>query len=109
MVGAAPDWGLIGYPALGVLLGNIVHPYFPDNILFSYLHMLPKVFQLVGLSHTDDEIRVGNEWYPYGQQFMLEVSWLALALVPLGFVPLLLDARPSACGASTARSWRSGS
>ena len=54
-----------------------------------------KVFQLVGLSHTDDEIRVGNEWYPYGQQFMLEVSWLALALVPLGFVPLLLDARPS--------------
>ena len=28
--------------------------------------MLPKVFQLVGLSHSDDEIRVGNEWYPYG-------------------------------------------
>ena len=26
---------------------------------------------------------------------MLEVSWLALALVPLGFVPLLLDARPA--------------
>ena len=90
-----PDWGLLAYPALGVLLGTIVNPYFPNNVLFSYLHMLPKVFQLLGLSHTDDEIRVGNEWYPYGQEFMLQVSWLALALVPLGFVPLLLDVRPS--------------
>jgi hypothetical protein len=53
------------------------------------------VFQLVGLSHSDDEIRVGNEWYPYGQDFLIQTSWLALALVPLGFVPMLLDARPS--------------
>ena len=90
-----PEWGLLLYPAIGVLLGTLVNPYFPNNILFSYLHMLPKVFQLVGLSHSDDEIRVGNEWYPYGQQFMFDVSWLALALVPLGFVPLLLDARPA--------------
>jgi hypothetical protein len=90
-----PEWGLLLYPALGVVLGNVVHPYFPDNILFSYLHMLPKLFQLVGWMHGDDEVRVGNEWYPYSQQFMLEVSWLAIALVPLGFVPILLDARPS--------------
>jgi hypothetical protein len=90
-----PEWSLLVYPSIGVLLGNIINPYFPNNILFSYLHMLPKVFQLVGLSHTDDEIRVGNEWYPYSQQFMIESSWLALALVPLGFVPILLDARLS--------------
>jgi hypothetical protein len=90
-----PEWGLLIYPAIGVVLGNLVNPYFPNNILFSYLHMLPKVFQLIGLSHGDDEIRVGNEWYPYGRQFLIESSWLALALVPLGFVPLLLDARPS--------------
>ena len=90
-----PTWGLLLYPAVGVLLGNLVHPYFPNNILFSYLHMLPKVFQLVGLSQGNDEIRVGNEWYPYAQQFMFDVSWLALLLVPLGFVPILLDARLS--------------
>ncbi len=59
-----PDWTLLLYPALGVLVGNIVHPYFPDNILFSYLHMLPTVFQLVGMSHSVEEIRVANEWYP---------------------------------------------
>ena len=90
-----PEWGIVLYPAAGVALGNVIHPYFPDNILFSYLHMLPKVFQLLGLTHGEDEVRVGNEWYPYNQAFMLEVSWLALLLVPLGFIPLLLDLRPS--------------
>jgi hypothetical protein len=90
-----PEWGLLIYPAIGVLLGNLINPYFPNNLLFSYLHMLPKVFQLVGLSHSDEEIRVGNEWYPYTTSYMLESSWLALALVPLGFLPILLDARPS--------------
>lgn len=90
-----PTWGLLTWPAAGVLLGNVVHPYFPNNLLFSYLHMLPKVAQLVGFSFSDNEIRVGNEWYPYSTSFLLESSWLALALVPLGFVPILLDVRPS--------------
>ena len=89
------EWGLLLYPAAGVLLGSLLNPYFPNNILFSYLHMVPKAFHLIGLSHGADEIRVGNEWYPYNREVMLNVSWLALALVPLGFVPLLLDARPS--------------
>lgn len=88
-----PNWRLVLYPTAGVLLGNFINPYFPNNLLFSYLHMLPKVFQLVGLSHSDDVIRVGNEWYPYDTDYLLESSWLALALVPLGFVPILLDAR----------------
>jgi hypothetical protein len=81
-----PSWGLLLYPAAGVLLGNIVNPYFPNNLLFSYLHMLPKVFQLVGLSHSEEVIRVGNEWYPYETGYMFESSWLALVMVPLGFL-----------------------
>jgi len=90
-----PEWGLLLWPILGVVLGTILNPYFPNNILFSYLHMLPKVFQLVGVSHSDEEIRVGNEWYPYSTDFLIDSSWLAMVLVPLGFVPILLDARPS--------------
>jgi hypothetical protein len=90
-----PDWGLLLFPTAGVILGTVINPYFPNNILFSYLHMLPKVFQLVGLSPGDEEVRVGNEWYPYSMDFLLNSSWLALALVPLGFIPILLDARPS--------------
>ncbi|MCC6175350.1 MAG: hypothetical protein IT305_08630 [Chloroflexi bacterium] len=99
-----PSWGLVLFPAIGVLLGNVINPYFPNNILFSYLHMLPKVFQLFGLTHGDAVIQVGNEWYPYGCNdlsnpfgdcFLIETNWLAIVLVPLGFIPILLDARPS--------------
>lgn len=85
-----PTWGLLLYPAAGVLLGNVLHPYFPNNLLFSYLHMLPKVFQLVGLSHSEEVIRVGNEWYPYDTGYLIESSWLALAMVPLGIVAIVI-------------------
>ncbi len=90
-----PDWGLLTYPTIGIVLGTIVHPYFPNNVWFSYLHMLPKALQLFGLRHGDDVIRVGNEWYPYNTEFLLSANWLALLFVPLGFVPILLDPRPS--------------
>ena len=90
-----PDWGLIVYPALGVLLGTVVHPYFPNNVEFSYLHMLPKVLQLLGFHHDDTPIQVGNEWYPYAAGYLWRANWLAVLLVPAGLLPLALDARPS--------------
>jgi hypothetical protein len=90
-----PNWQLLIYPTAGVILGTLLNPYFPNNILFSYLHMLPKVFQLLGWNVGDDEIRVGNEWYPYSVDYLMESSWLALVMVPLGFLPILLDVRPS--------------
>jgi hypothetical protein len=90
-----PDWGIVLYPALGILLGTLIHPYFPHNVEFSYLHMLPKVLQLLGVEHAETPIRVGNEWYPYSPDFLLRANWLAILLVPLGFVPILLDPRPA--------------
>ena len=90
-----PDFRLVLYPALGVLLGTLVNPYFPNNVLFSYLHMLPKVLQLVGIDHADTPIQVGNEWYPYSTDFLWRANWLAILLVPAGLLPLALDARPS--------------
>jgi hypothetical protein len=103
-----PDWRIVLYPAVGVALGMVIHPYFPHNLEFSYLHMLPKVLQLVGLRHGDVNIQVGTEWYPYncawlawtglfgsGREgcFLLQANWLALALVPLGLIPILADPR----------------
>ena len=90
-----PDWRLVAYPSLGVALGIVVNPYFPHNVEFSYLHMLPKALQLVGLREGDAVIQVGNEWYPYTLDFLWRANWLALLLVPLGFVPLLADPRPA--------------
>ncbi len=90
-----PDWGLVLYPALGIALGTVIHPYFPKNVIFSYLHVLPKILQLLGLGTGDVVIQVGIEWYPYSRDFLWEANWLALVLVPVGFVPIVLDPRPS--------------
>jgi len=36
-------------------LGMVLNPYFPDNLIFSYSHMLPKLADATS-------VRVGNEW-----------------------------------------------
>lgn len=59
------------YAVLGVGLGLIINPYFPHNIIFSFRHLLPKVF-------GPEEVRVGSEWYPYTTTQLLSNSPLAL-------------------------------
>jgi hypothetical protein len=77
------DWPLLGWPLLGLGLSILLHPYFPNNIVFTYLHVLPKAM-------PDGVVRVGTEWYPYSPETLLRTSWLALLLVPAGFLPALL-------------------
>ncbi len=70
----------------GILLGMLVNPYFPDNIIFSFRHMLPKL--------TDaTSIRVGNEWYPYETGQLLENSLPALVVFASGILALGLSGR----------------
>ena len=61
------------YAGLGVGLGLLINPYFPNNLIFIYHHILPKLIDL-----TDADINVGNEWYPYETWILIEWSWLAL-------------------------------
>ena len=89
------DWDLLLYPAVGLALGTVIHPYFPNNVHFSYLHMVPKLTQLLGMQEGDVVIRVGNEWYPYSTDFLWRTNWLALLLPVLGLAPILLDPRPA--------------
>lgn len=67
------------YSALGVGLGLLINPYFPNNVVFIYHHFLPKVLDL-----TEAEIDVGNEWYPYRTWALVENSALALAALGVG-------------------------
>lgn len=75
----------------GILLGVIVNPYFPDNIIFSWHHMAPKL--------TDaTSVQVGNEWFPYDTKQVLANSFPALiafvsGIFAIGFSAKKMDVR----------------
>ena len=70
----------------GILLGMLINPYFPDNVIFSWNHMLPKL--------TDaTSVRVGNEWFPYDTKQVLENSFPTLVVFVSGIFALGLSAR----------------
>ena len=74
------------YISAGVLVGMLLNPYFPENIIFSYRHMLPKLADATS-------VRVGNEWYPYETKQLLENSLPALVAFASGILALGLSAR----------------
>lgn len=67
-----PDLRLLLYPGIGIVIGLIINPYFPHNIIFAVQHILPKLMETT-------TVRVGNEWYPYDTATLLRNSPLALA------------------------------
>jgi len=74
------------FVGIGTGLGMIVNPYFPHNIVFAGLHILPKLFDATA-------IRVGNEWYPYETAQLLKNSLLALAAFLSGTLALGLSGK----------------
>lgn len=72
--------------SIGVVLGTLINPYFPENIIFSYRHMLPKLADATSVS-------VGNEWYPYDTKQLLNNSLPALIAFVSGILALGLSAR----------------
>ena len=74
------------YAGLGVGLGMLINPYFPDNIIFTYRHIFPKVTEATA-------VRVGNEWYPYTTVTLLKNSPLALVAMLSGALALGLQER----------------
>jgi hypothetical protein len=76
------EWKALLYPALGLGLGLLVNPYFPQNLTFIAQHILPKI----GPEAT--AISVGNEWYPYSTWTLVEKSGGALAIFVLSAIGL---------------------
>jgi hypothetical protein len=74
------EWQALAYPALGIALGLIVNPYFPQNIAFIMNHLAPKI--------GDPNTPVGNEWYPYQTWTLVENSGLSLAAFLSGTLAL---------------------
>jgi len=74
------------YISVGILLGMLINPYFPENIIFSYRHMLPKLADATS-------IRVGNEWFPYDTKQILDNSFPSLIAFASGIFALGLSGR----------------
>ena len=72
--------------SIGIILGLLINPYFPDNIVFSFRHMLPKLADATSVS-------VGNEWYPYDTGQLLGNSLPALIAFGSGILALGLTGR----------------
>lgn len=83
-------WRPVVWTALGIGLGLVINPYFPQNISFILAHLGDKVT-------FGDEVRVGQEWYPYTTGALLENSGGALLIFVVGLL------RPSFGGAARRR------
>lgn len=78
------EWRPIFWALLGVSFGLLVNPYFPDNLVFIFRHLIPKL-------QNATSIRVGNEWYPYDTQQVMENSGFAFLTAAAGVVALALS------------------
>ncbi|CAG1008080.1 hypothetical protein ANAEL_03621 [Anaerolineales bacterium] len=74
------------WAGIGIGLGLIINPYFPDNLIFTWHHLLPKLQDATSVS-------VGNEWYPYDTAQVLRNSSLALIAFASGTLALGLSGR----------------
>ncbi len=76
----------LAFIGVGILAGLLINPYFPQNIIFSYNHMLPKFADATS-------VRVGNEWFPYETRQLLENSLPALIAFASGIIALGLSSK----------------
>lgn len=82
------------YASLGIILGLVINPYFPEYLVFIYHHALPKL----GDGST---ARVGSEWYPYETWTLVENSAPALVAFVAGTLALGLSQRRMSTGTMT--------
>jgi len=79
-------WQPFACAAVGVGLGLLINPYFPENLLFIYRHIAPKLGDPTATS-------VGSEWYPYKTTQLMENSGLTLVVLLVGVTALGLKNR----------------
>lgn len=75
------EWEPLAYTGGGMILGNIINPYFPNNLLLFYEHFITKF--KVG---SDFAVTVGNEWYSYSGMDLLTHFPVALIAMLVGYI-----------------------
>lgn len=75
------EWQPVVYTGAGLILGNIINPYFPQNFWLFYEHFVEKL--KIG---SDFAVPVGGEWYPYSGQELLTHLPVALIAMLIGYI-----------------------
>jgi hypothetical protein len=75
------EWKPLAYTFSGMVLGNVINPYFPHNITLFVEHFVTKF--KVG---TDFAVAVGGEWYPYSGMELLTNFPVAMGAVLVGYI-----------------------
>jgi hypothetical protein len=87
-------WQPLVYATVGVVLGLVVNPYFPENLAFIYRHIAPKLTDATAVS-------VGNEWFPYKTSTLIENSGMSLLAFLAGILALGMNNRRMNTAAAT--------
>lgn len=66
------DWRPVVYACVGIALGLVINPYFPENIVLLVDHAMMKVAE-------DSTLLVGAEWYPLDTWSMVTYATVAVA------------------------------
>lgn len=74
------EWKPLAYTGGGMILGNIINPYFPTNLWLFWEHFVTK------LKVGEFAVAVGGEWYPYNGVELLMNFPIALLAVLIGYI-----------------------
>ncbi|MGI8410206.1 MAG: hypothetical protein ACR2M8_10055 [Pyrinomonadaceae bacterium] len=75
------EWRPLAYTLGGMVLGNVINPCFPNNLLLFWEHFYTK-FKI----GTDFAVAVGGEWYPYSGMELLTHFPVAMIAVLIGYI-----------------------
>ncbi len=75
------EWRPLTYTTGGMILGNVINPYFPQNLGLFWEHFATKI--KIG---SDFAVPVGGEWYPYSGQDLLTHFPIALLMMLMGYI-----------------------
>lgn len=74
------EWQPLAYTGGGLILGNLINPYFPQNIGLFIEHFIEK------LKIGDFVVPVGGEWYPYTGLELLTHFPIAMIAMLIGYI-----------------------
>ncbi|MFL6467039.1 MAG: hypothetical protein ACJ72Z_03685 [Pyrinomonadaceae bacterium] len=75
------EWQPLVYTTAGMILGNVINPYFPKNLYLFWEHFITKF--KVG---SDFAVAVGGEWYPYTGMELLTHFPVAMLAMLIGYI-----------------------